>query len=335
MSAAPVQPPLNPPGQAPPVDSGSARLEDLQSSQDRFEHYWTGRYSWWRAEHAAGRRRAHYIKLQAPKPRPPGPRPQVQPDAPRLDVDGNRVAYQPLGQNNSRITLLRYMVDILNGSYQIMNYMRPTGFRLVKILGKGGFGIACLFEMRDTNGKTHKFVVKAGTGRDLQTERANLRLMAGARHIVQQKRLQAMPEPESIERAPSRAGNLYAGNDPAFVARLFDANLTMLGMEFMKNGDVHNLLRKAAAQQKSWKSRELWLIFHCLFRGCVALAYPDTWTGGRDPECEDIILQEEAVPLVNGKPTDQSGALVHFDLDPQNGEYLVEHGLDRHLRNLQ
>lgn len=65
-----------------------------------------------------------------------------------------------------------------------------------------------------------------------------------------------------------------------------------------------------------------------VFRGCVALAYPDTWTGGRDPEREDIILQEEAIPLVNEKPADQSGALVHFDLDPQNGEYLVEHGLE-------
>lgn len=57
-----------------------------------------------------------------------------------------------------------------------MNFMRPLGFRLLKILGKGGFGMACLFEMTDANGRKHKIVVKAGIGRDLQRERVCLRV---------------------------------------------------------------------------------------------------------------------------------------------------------------
>ena len=61
-----------------------------------------------------------------------------------------------------------------------------------------------------------------------------------------------------------------------------------------------------------------------VFRGCVALAYPDTWNGGRDPLREDIVLQEETIPLVNGQAANHDGTLVHFDLEPQNGESLSD-----------
>lgn len=57
-----------------------------------------------------------------------------------------------------------------------------------------------------------------------------------------------------------------------------------------------------------------------VFRGCVALSYPDTWHGGRDPLTEDITLQEETIPLVDGQPANQDGTVVHFDIEPQNGE---------------
>lgn len=58
-----------------------------------------------------------------------------------------------------------------------------------------------------------------------------------------------------------------------------------------------------------------------VFRGCVALAYLDTWDGGRDPLREDIVLQEETIPLVDGKAANHDGTLVHFDIEPQNGEF--------------
>lgn len=59
-----------------------------------------------------------------------------------------------------------------------------------------------------------------------------------------------------------------------------------------------------------------------VFRGCVALAYPDNWSGGRDPLLEDIVLQEERIPLVNGQAANHDGTLVHFDIEPQNGKSL-------------
>ncbi|KAH8778629.1 hypothetical protein F5883DRAFT_517472 [Diaporthe sp. PMI_573] len=199
-----------------------------------------------------------------------------------------------------------------------MNYMRPLGFRLLKILGKGGFGMACLFEMTDVNGDKHKIVVKAGTGTDLDRERIWLRRLAGARHILQQQVVRGLPQPGSIEPTPRGMLNIFGGNPPEFIQQVFNLNPTMLGLEFMKYGDLFSLLQKAGSHQKTWKSQELWYIWHCLFRGCVALAYPDNWNGGRDPLREDIVLQEETIPLVNGQAANHDGTLVHFDIEPQN-----------------
>lgn len=163
------------PGQAPPVAAGGATDEEIQRFRDRFDHYWTGRYDWWRAEHAAGRRRPIFTQLRVPKRRPPGPQRPLQPEAPALRADGSRAGWPP-PRPAAQDRLQRYMTDVQNGQYQVMRYMRPLGYRLVKILGRGGFGVACLFEMTDVDGKIHKIVVKAGTGRDLQLERSNIRV---------------------------------------------------------------------------------------------------------------------------------------------------------------
>lgn len=141
---------------------------------ERFEHYWIGEYNWWRDENAAGRRKRHYTRLPVPKPRPSGQQPN-QPDAPPLRVDDQRRRWR-LSTRADPDNLQRYIAEVQNGKYNIMNYMRPLGFRLLKILGKGGFGMACLFEMTDVNGKKHKIVVKAGIGRDLLRERNCLRV---------------------------------------------------------------------------------------------------------------------------------------------------------------
>lgn len=58
-----------------------------------------------------------------------------------------------------------------------------------------------------------------------------------------------------------------------------------------------------------------------VFRGCVALAYPDAWSGGRDPDTEDIALKEEVIPpQAAWPPLASDNPMIHFDLDPQNGE---------------
>lgn len=175
MAPPPVVP-APPPAPAPAAsdDEGRADTEDLQQARDRFEHYWNGQYEWWREENYAGRRKPHYTRLQVPKSRPPGQRP-IRPDAPSLRVDGQRRPWR-LPSRADPNNLQQYIAEVRNGKYNIMNFMRPLGFRLLKILGKGGFGMACLFEMTDVNGKKHQIVIKAGLARDLQRERRHLRV---------------------------------------------------------------------------------------------------------------------------------------------------------------
>lgn len=174
--APPPVAPAPPPAPAPAAsdDEGKADTEDLQQARDRFEHYWNGQYERWREENYAGRRKPHYTRLQVPKSRPPGQRPK-RPDAPPLRVDGQRRPWR-LPSRADPNNLQQYIAEVTNGKYNIMNFMRPLGFRLLKILGKGGFGMACLFEMTDVNGKKHQIVIKAGLARDLQRERRHLRV---------------------------------------------------------------------------------------------------------------------------------------------------------------
>lgn len=89
--------------------------------------------------------------------------------------------------------------------------------------------------------------------------------MAGARHILQQQVIRGLPQPASIEPTPrrARASNIFGGDPPEAIQQAFNLNPTMLGLEFMKYGDVHSLLQKAGSHQKTWKTEELWYIFHC------------------------------------------------------------------------
>lgn len=69
-------------------------------------------------------------------------------------------------------------------------------------------------------------------------------------------------------------------------------------MEFMKHGEFGGLVRKLSAQQAWIKTAELWRVFYCLFRACVAMAYPDRWNQGQDPDSfPNMTPQEEFVPL--------------------------------------
>lgn len=56
------------------------------------------------------------------------------------------------------------------------------------------------------------------------------------------------------------------------------------------------------------------------------MAYPDRWSGGGDPDTQDIPLVEETIPLDSSStllPSDEG--MIHFDLDPQNGEFETAH----------
>lgn len=75
------------------------------------------------------------------------------------------------------------------------------------------------------------------------------------------------------------------------------------------------------------KSKDLWRIFYCLFRGCVGLAYPDNWDQNLDPEtaAQPIPTQEEAIPLgPDGLPRDSTTGVLDLDMNDRNimiGDY--------------
>lgn len=129
----------------------------LQCTTDYYDHYWRGEHDSWEAQDGAGTRAAIYQAMPVPRPRP-HPAPYGQPQGPMLNVGEQRTTYsgQPTQANNDR-----FMDEINQGQYGLVNYTRPAGLELKRVLGKGGQGVACLFEATDPDGSRRRIVVKA------------------------------------------------------------------------------------------------------------------------------------------------------------------------------
>lgn len=63
------------------------------------------------------------------------------------------------------------------GKYNLVNWMQPLGMKFTKVLGKGGQGLAVLFQRQEMDGSTRSMVVKTSTNEtDVQLETANMRV---------------------------------------------------------------------------------------------------------------------------------------------------------------
>lgn len=96
--------------------------------------------------------------------------------------------------------------------------------------------------------------------------------------------------------------------------RALDQRGDIIVMEYMRRGTLHDLIARLRGNDRL-SNRMLWLMFDCLFKACLAMAFPFRYCpAGRDPWSEQIVAQDETVgPDMNTPP------LVHFDIDPQNG----------------
>lgn len=102
-----------------------------------------------------------------------------------------------------------------------------------------------------------------------------------------------------------------------------DARDDIISMEFLKFGDLGKWIGKMTAQNNDdpesvFTERVAWVIFECLWRGCVAMAYPTGFYQGKDPMNTQIPQMTESIEtstVGGGDP------LVHFDLDPQNSNH--------------
>jgi hypothetical protein len=99
----------------------------------------------------------------------------------------------------------------LQGAYpaasRLMHRLSPAHTTFHKILGYSGYGVAALFGFYHSTERENRAVVKAGlrthisTGESIKTERANMTLMAGAKHVVQRTLVTQFPWPKT---APER-----------------------------------------------------------------------------------------------------------------------------------
>ncbi|ROV91080.1 hypothetical protein VPNG_09917 [Cytospora leucostoma] len=219
---------------------------------------------------------------------------------------------------------------------------RPARFRFRRRLGFGAFGAAFLFEMKSEDGEVLPVVVKVGISgnwRELAREKENFVAMAGARHFVQREVLQTFPLP--AEPMPSRVlGRLrrlfsritgigrrsllpthcgLTARRLEAARRRLDNRRDVIIMEYMSRGTLLSFIAKMYDKNERLSDRMLWLIFECLFKACIAMAYPGRFhTPGDDPWNDFMRPQDETLPY-----RFPDAPMVHFDIDPSNGD---DHG---------
>lgn len=101
-----------------------------------------------------------------------------------------------------------------------------------------------------------------------------------------------------------------------------DNTRDIIVLENMPRGDVKDLIVKLVEKNMNLSNRALWTIFECLFKACVGMATPGRFhEAGLDANDHAMTEQDETVPgwLHDGTRWPPR-PLVHFDLDPQNGE---------------
>lgn len=99
-----------------------------------------------------------------------------------------------------------------------------------------------------------------------------------------------------------------------------DKREDIISMEYLKFGDLSKWIGKMAMHNITdpdyvFSEKLAWVIFECLWRGCIAMAHPKGFYQGQDPMVTQIPQMTESIDAAT---TDSDDPLVHFDLDPQN-----------------
>lgn len=84
------------------------------------------------------------------------------------------------------------------------------------------------------------------------------------------------------------------------------------------NTHTQGVARRLSHASVYLTSSEIWRVFYCLFRACVALAYPGRWDQGIDPTTQAVPTQEEFVPLSEGQAVSTVNGLIDFDINDRN-----------------
>lgn len=149
----------------------------VQLMYDSIDHWWRGpeEYVQWIRDNGNGLRVPAVRNMKFPRK----VRKESQPKAGGRPL-GPGLGFRPRRRIGPRVGaaagLREFEHGIQHGRFGIVPSLRGTGFRLKRVLGRGGFGCAALFQMDDVDGKAHKVVIKASTGGDLGPEIHNMRV---------------------------------------------------------------------------------------------------------------------------------------------------------------
>lgn len=114
---------------------------------------------------------------------------------------------------------------------------------------------------------------------------------------------------------------MSAQDDMQRQRRLLDNSNNIIIMEYMARGSVQDLIEKMETDGTRMSNRALWLVLECLFKACIGMAYPMMFAErGKDVYNSRHRQVNEVVPAEAAHQLPRS-PVVHFDLDPQNGQY--------------
>ncbi|KAI1659715.1 kinase-like domain-containing protein [Daldinia decipiens] len=167
-------------------------------------------------------------------------------------------------------------------------------FHYLDIVGHGANSVAVRVKLRSRWYSSHHseiFVVKraivAGVQRKLRNENRILRMLRGAKHIIQLYRtFSSIRNP--IDRARGRT----------------------VMMEWAPNGTLGNFIRRLARSRDHQSNRMLHMLFMCLVRMCIAMAYPPRQGRRARP-------RREAFPGSRAAQ-ERKTQLIHYDMHTNN-----------------
>lgn len=134
-----------------------------------------------------------------------------------------------------------------------------------------------------------------------------------------------------IQRTPSAANTRARRIRRA--RRELDDEEEVIVMEYIPRGDLGSWLERLAqlnagkqpSQRIQPPEKVLWSIFRCLWRGCVAMGWPGAQAAasGLDRRRNQIPVQKEHPPASGGRANRPTDPLVHFNLNPSKGEFVL------------
>ncbi|KAL8338218.1 hypothetical protein RB601_006515 [Gaeumannomyces tritici] len=199
-----------------------------------------------------------------------------------------------------------------------------AGARFVRLLGAGGNGAACLYEVvNQKTGAKKRIVVKMSLrGTDMRNEKNVLTWLKRCRHITQLATIAEVHEMLGNEEhgnpaVPLQLHHLNLDAETVDAIKKVDAEKSLLIQIFSDKGALDKMVALLARLRIPVRDKFCWRLLECLVRGCIAMWSPvrkQAEASGQPVPNWPPLIQEELPPMDELYLSN----FVHFDLDPYN-----------------